>query len=411
MSRVQPAEAGAADQLNMRFRHSALGSALAVLLVLALSACGLYDSVSSEPASGHSAVAAVSDGSAWAMPAPGPLRGKLLTPDLLVVGERTLTATLRDRIEDLAGVRSALPLSMASVPVGDRSITVASADAAGYRRFTAESTATADAVWNMVADGDVVISHEIGRDFNQPLGGVLGLRRQHTELALRIGAYATTVPQIDAVVNDRRRAQLGMRRGNALLISAQPGHLAQATEAVRDRVGKLASVQRLTETPAKSGTRQAAYLTGGAVARAVGSFSYRYFADGTVQPEARWVAANIRTESVPILGRVTCHRVMIGQLRAALEEIVRSGLAGTIDSGDYGGCYVPRFIAHDPSKGLSLHTWGIAVDLNVAENQRGTAGEIDRRVVGIFKKWGFAWGGDWQWTDPMHFELAALVRR
>ncbi|HEX5772393.1 MAG TPA: M15 family metallopeptidase [Nocardioidaceae bacterium] len=27
----------------------------------------------------------------------------------------------------------------------------------------------------------------------------------------------------------------------------------------------------------------------------------------------------------------------------------------------------------------------------------------------VFKRWGFAWGGDWSYTDPMHFELAALV--
>ena len=40
----------------------------------------------------------------------------------------------------------------------------------------------------------------------------------------------------------------------------------------------------------------------------------------------------------------------------------------------------------------------------------GTVGEMDRTVVSIFKKWGFAWGGDWSYTDPMHFELARLVR-
>ena len=42
-------------------------------------------------------------------------------------------------------------------------------------------------------------------------------------------------------------------------------------------------------------------------------------------------------------------------------------------------------------------------------NQRGTAGEMDRGVVAIFKKWGFAWGGDWNYTDPMHFEMNAVV--
>ena len=32
---------------------------------------------------------------------------------------------------------------------------------------------------------------------------------------------------------------------------------------------------------------------------------------------------------------------------------------------------------------------------------------MDRSVVAIFKKWGFAWGGDWGYTDPMHFEMNA----
>jgi hypothetical protein len=154
----------------------------------------------------------------------------------------------------------------------------------------------------------------------------------------------------------------------------------------------------------------AALLTGGSVARAAGSFRYRYLPDGTVQPDPAWVAANIRTEAVPVLGPVTCHRVMLPRLRWALQEVVARGLADAVDPNDFGGCYVPRFVGHDPAEGLSLHTWGIALDLNVSGNQRGTAGSIDRSVVAVLKKWGFAWGGDWSYTDPMHFELAALTR-
>ena len=30
-------------------------------------------------------------------------------------------------------------------------------------------------------------------------------------------------------------------------------------------------------------------------------------------------------------------------------------------------------------------------------------------MVAIFQKWGFAWGGDWGYTDPMHFEMAQIV--
>ena len=88
----------------------------------------------------------------------------------------------------------------------------------------------------------------------------------------------------------------------------------------------------------------------------------------------------------------------------------RLGLADAIHPDEYAGCYYPRYIGRDPANGLSLHSWGIALDLNVPGNQRGTVGEMDRTVVAVFKRWGFAWGGDWSYTDPMHFEMDAVVR-
>ena len=113
---------------------------------------------------------------------------------------------------------------------------------------------------------------------------------------------------------------------------------------------------------------------------------------------------------MPLLGNVTCNKAFIPQLRAALDEIVRSGLAGSIHPDEYAGCYYPRYIGRSAANGLSLHSWGIAVDLNVPGNLRGTVGEMDRRVVAIMKKWGMAWGGDWNYTDPMHFEMNRVVR-
>ena len=156
-----------------------------------------------------------------------------------------------------------------------------------------------------------------------------------------------------------------------------------------------------------TGATQTAVLTGGSVAAAVGTFAYRANPDGTVTPDPAWVASRIVTQQVPVLGAVTGNRVMLPQLRAALREVVARGLAGSIHT--YDGCYVPRFIARDPARGLSFHTFGTAIDLNAAENARGTVGQMDRRVVAVFARWGFAWGGDWSYTDPMHFELARLV--
>jgi hypothetical protein len=206
------------------------------------------------------------------------------------------------------------------------------------------------------------------------------------------GGFASAVPGSDAP--DRRvdvGPQFQVRHGVDI---AEIERLVKAVE-------RIAKQQASVDTP---------MVTGGSLAEAVGTFSYRWFADGTVQPDRAWVAANIRTEHVPILGAVTGHRVLFPQLRGALREVVVRGLAGKIHPEEFGGVYVPRFIGRDPSQGLSLHTWGIAIDLNVPGNQRGVAGEIDREVVAIFKKWGFAWGGDWAWTDPMHFEMNRLVR-
>ncbi|KKQ18884.1 MAG: hypothetical protein US31_C0001G0071 [Berkelbacteria bacterium GW2011_GWA1_36_9] len=61
--------------------------------------------------------------------------------------------------------------------------------------------------------------------------------------------------------------------------------------------------------------------------------------------------------------------------------------------------------------GKSLHSWGIAIDINPDTNpyQPGNYGppesDIPIQIVNIFKKYGFAWGGDWPGErDSMHFE-------
>lgn len=346
---------------------------------------------------------------AFAVAGPGPFTGRVVTPDLVVVGPTTLPERVRRQVKSADGVRATLTVSLATAPVRGRMVTLAAGDPAGYRRFTPAVTARADEVWQRVSEGDIALAPELADELEQPLGGDLVLGDQADALTLRVGAEASMAPGIDAVVNQVRGEQIGMIPGNAILVATGGSDPVAVAEALRARVGRRVTVSSLGPVLPTEG-RQTAFLTGGSVAQAVGSFTYRYFADGSVEPDPAWVAANLRTEVVPVLGTVTCHRVMLPQLRGAMQEVVDLGLASSIDTSDFGGCYAPRFIARDPAKGLSLHTWGIAVDLNVQRNLRGTSGEIDRRVVDVLKGWGFAWGGEWAYTDPMHFELAALVR-
>ena len=224
---------------------------------------------------------------------------------------------------------------------------------------------------------------------------------------MAIGAYAPQIPQVDAVVNAEVGEALGMKSDNALLVATYPRRAPQSVRKPIERIaGDQASVQILGPDLDIS-VQQTAYLVG-SVGDAVGIFNYTVLGGGRIAPEPSWVSAHISTRTVPILGEVTCNNAIFAQLEAALREIVERGLADKIHPGEYAGCYYPRFIAGTTQ--LSNHSFGLALDLNVPGNQRGTVGEMDRTVVSIFESWGFTWGGHWRYTDPMHFEANRIVR-
>ena len=327
-------------------------------------------------------------------------------PDLLLTSSKPIPDAVRSAVAKVRGVRAVMPLSLASLSANGRTLTIAAADPAKFRRFTAYASARSDEVWKRVAGGEVAVDPGLPKRLEEP-AGYLRLGSSDDAPQVHIGAYAPLVKQISAVVDYKRGEQLGLPRDNALLVSTGMFTPSAVTPRLKKVIGRGLTMQTLAlefDNPV-----QTAVLSGSSVTSRVGTFTYSPHPDGTITPDRGWVSTYIRTESVPILGSVTCNKGMIPQLRAALTEVVDLGLADKIHPGEYAGCYYPRYIARDPSKGLSLHSWGIAVDLNVPGNQRGTVGEMDRRVVAIFQKWGFAWGGDWNYTDPMHFEMAKVV--
>ncbi len=340
---------------------------------------------------------------------PGPLTTGLAGADLLVSLAAPLTDDQQRAVAEAAGVSGTEVLGLGSVGIQNRVITVASVDPGSYRRFTPAGSAQLDEVWDRVAGGELAVTPALARQLSRltDQDGYLRLGNDITAPEVHIGAVAAQAPRIDAVVNPLWGEELGLPTGNAMLVWTGEASPQSVRPALEEIAGSAASVQILGPDLDIT-VQQTAFLTGGSVADGVGSFSYRVLEGGRIAPDAAWVQANIRTERVPILGSVTCHRLLFPQLRAALTEVVQRGLADKIHPKEYAGCYYPRFIAGTTQ--LSLHAFGIALDLNVPGNQRGTVGEIDRDVVAIFQKWGFTWGGDWAWTDPMHFEMNAVVR-
>jgi len=125
---------------------------------------------------------------------------------------------------------------------------------------------------------------------------------------------------------------------------------------------------------------------------------------GSLLVDPAWVREQIVTATLPVVGRVTCNRAVIPQLRGAMQELADEGLASLIPDGQYNGCYVPRFVNRVPTASISHHTWGVAFDCNAASNAFGAKPDQDPRLVAILRERGFTWGGNWLVADGNHFE-------
>jgi hypothetical protein len=343
-------------------------------------------------------------------PAVLPVRelGARLRPDVLVTGGQPLDPEAVTKLAALSPPGGVVTFRAGTVRVGVRDVRAVGVDPSTFRTFTSEGTAESTPVWQSVARGEVIASHEAATALGLVLGQSVPITfAGSAPVSLRLGALATTgVPGADLVLDEETARGLGLPTSTAMLLTAGKDKDALAlADRVRAITGEAAVVDLLTP-PAADPT---AFLTGSKAAKAFGAFSYRYFPDGTIEPDAPWVRKNIVSATLPIMGRVTCHRLMIPQLRGALQDVVDAGLASSLKTFD--GCYVPRFIESNPENSISLHTWGIAIDMDAATNYRGIAGTMNPEVVKIFKNWGFRWGGDWRYTDPMHFELSALLTK
>ncbi len=238
--------------------------------------------------------------------------------------------------------------------------------------------------------------HDVGPGGTVVLGG----RRVEVESVVDdelVGAHEVVVPV-------RIGSRLGIDRPRYMLIA--PRTTAGNLEGkVRGAVppGVRVRVRAPGETPVfRHGD---AVLAQSRVKEVFGEFAGRPRPDGTVAVHPSWVGANIRTARVPVLGEIRCHRLVIPLVRAALEDLVGRNLGHLVDPADYGGCYYPRFIGQDPGTGLSRHSWGIAIDINISQGLTGRQPTIDRRVVEAFEAQGFKWGGEFLIPDGTHFEF------
>lgn len=102
--------------------------------------------------------------------------------------------------------------------------------------------------------------------------------------------------------------------------------------------------------------------------------------------------------------RIYCNKDMVRPLTKAFENLINRGIVGELKTFD--GCFNIRATRGGTSK--SLHSWGVAIDLNAAWNGFGNKPTLSPEFVECFTDAGFDWGGTWKKPDGMHFQLSRI---
>jgi hypothetical protein len=133
-----------------------------------------------------------------------------------------------------------------------------------------------------------------------------------------------------------------------------------------------------------------------------GEFAYRPGPGRAVELDPAWAADHLVTATVPLLGRVRCHRALLLALEGALADLEAASLGYLVKPEGFAGCWAPRRIA--PGAPLSRHAWGIAFDVGLSAHPTGVSAAHDARLLAVMRRWGFTSGADWLVPDPAHFE-------
>lgn len=99
--------------------------------------------------------------------------------------------------------------------------------------------------------------------------------------------------------------------------------------------------------------------------------------------------------------RIYCNRDLVEPLTKAFKALIQTGKVNELKTWD--GCFNIR--KKRGLNSLSMHSWGLAIDVNAAWNGLGKQPTLSKEFVKCFTDNGFEWGGNWSRLDGMHFEL------
>lgn len=114
------------------------------------------------------------------------------------------------------------------------------------------------------------------------------------------------------------------------------------------------------------------------------------------------VPVNLEIGMIP--KKIYCNKDMVVPLSHAFNNLIQRGMVDELKTWD--GCFNIR--KKRGGSTMSLHSWGVAVDLNAFANCFGCKPKLTAKFVKCFTDAGFDWGGTWGKPDGMHFQLAKI---
>lgn len=124
------------------------------------------------------------------------------------------------------------------------------------------------------------------------------------------------------------------------------------------------------------------------------------------------VPSNLEIGVIP--KKIYCNKDLVLPLQQAFQNLIDTGRVSELKTWD--GCFNIR-----KKRGLSsmsLHSWGIAIDMNSSDNQLGKSYDqlikegkkpFSEEFLQCFRDAGFDCGGDWKnRPDRMHFQLSKI---
>jgi len=109
----------------------------------------------------------------------------------------------------------------------------------------------------------------------------------------------------------------------------------------------------------------------------------------------------VMNTQVPV-SHIACNLDMHRPLQQALDMIVRRELTNELHTFD--GAFNVRMVRGSTVL-TSAHSYGLAIDINAAENPLGAQPVMSQEFVSCFTTQGFDWGGQFHRVDGMHLSF------